>query len=61
MGQLKTEWSTILLLLAFFRFQMEINELRNGVSMKDPFTVYGNLSGTLNAIMTSAKQAWWSH
>ena len=56
-GQLKTEWSTILLLLAFFRFQMEISELRNGVKLKDPFTAYGSLYVNLNAIMTSAKNS----
>jgi hypothetical protein len=55
-GKLKTEWSTIHPLLAFFRFQMEISELRNGANLKDPFTVYGSLSGNLNAIMTSAKK-----
>jgi hypothetical protein len=55
-GQLKTEWSTIRLLLAFFRFQMEISELRNGVKLKDPFTAYGSLYGNLNAMMTSAKK-----
>jgi hypothetical protein len=54
-GQFKTEWSTILLLLAFFRFKMEIDELRNGVNLKDPFTAYGSLYGNLNAIMPSAK------
>ena len=54
-GQLKIEWPAILLLLEFFRFQMEINELRNGVYLKDPFTAYGSLYGNLNAIMTSAK------
>jgi hypothetical protein len=54
-GQLKTEWSTILLLLAFFRFQMEISELRNGFNLKDTFTAYGSLFGNLKAIMTSAK------
>jgi len=45
--KLKTEWSTILLLLAFFRFQMEISELRNVVKLKDPFTAYGSLYGNL--------------
>ena len=33
---------------------MEINELRNCVFLKDPFTAYGSLYGNLNA-MTSAK------
>jgi hypothetical protein len=54
-GQLKIEWSTIVLPLAFFRFQMEINELRNGFNLKDPFTAYGSLYGNLNAVVTSAK------
>ena len=54
-GQLKIEWSIILLLMAFFRIQMEINELSNGVNLKNPFTAHGRMHGNLNAIMTSAK------
>jgi hypothetical protein len=40
------------LLLAFFRFQMDINEFRSGVKLIDPFTAYGSLYGNLNAMMT---------